>query len=292
MRRLALWTPARRGVKTLLALASALSAPLALPAHATTFTTGEFVTWSQVAWGGDPFCEPSNPSVCNISGLLENDFNSLFAPSDLLELGVPGAGGFSMIFDSADSIIGYLPAGGSPGALIADLLDPVHTASGALGGEVLTATLNVTFSEDGLLAHPTGVPFGDLLLQNLDSLPGDPSFGNGVGPEIAELDGMSVRDVLADANALLGGAASPFTPQDLFVVLNDIDMSFNGGPVSGFAAQYLALPEGSTVPEPSTWAMLLIGFAGLGIAGWRSSRGSKRAAGWTARPSRAAGRRN
>jgi hypothetical protein len=23
------------------------------------------------------------------------------------------------------------------------------------------------------------------------------------------------------------------------------------------------------VPEPSTWAMLLIGFAGLGFAGWR-----------------------
>jgi hypothetical protein len=27
-----------------------------------------------------------------------------------------------------------------------------------------------------------------------------------------------------------------------------------------------------TVPEPSTWAMLLIGFAGLGLMGWRASR--------------------
>jgi PEP-CTERM motif-containing protein len=27
-----------------------------------------------------------------------------------------------------------------------------------------------------------------------------------------------------------------------------------------------------TVPEPSTWAMMLLGFAGLGFAGWRTSR--------------------
>jgi hypothetical protein len=27
-----------------------------------------------------------------------------------------------------------------------------------------------------------------------------------------------------------------------------------------------------TVPEPSTWAMMLIGFAGLGLVGYRASR--------------------
>ena len=29
----------------------------------------------------------------------------------------------------------------------------------------------------------------------------------------------------------------------------------------------------NTVPEPSTWATMLLGFAGLGIAGWRRRRG-------------------
>jgi hypothetical protein len=28
----------------------------------------------------------------------------------------------------------------------------------------------------------------------------------------------------------------------------------------------------ASVPEPSTWAMMLVGFAGLGFAGYRASR--------------------
>ena len=95
---------------------------------------------SQGAWGDDP-------APGNISFLLENEFDSLFAPSNgLMEVGIPGAAGFSLIFDSAAAVITYLPANGTPGVLTADLLDPVvHTASGGLGGEVVAATLNILF---------------------------------------------------------------------------------------------------------------------------------------------------
>lgn len=40
-------------------------------------------------------------------------------------------------------------------------------------------------------------------------------------------------------------------------------------------SQYLEVKYGiSTVPEPSTWAMLLIGFAGLGFVGYRRNKGA------------------
>ncbi len=135
---------------------------------------------------------------------------------------------------------------------------------------MVAATLNATFSDDSLLAHPPGVPFGDLLFQNLETLAG-------VGSEIAELDGKSVRQALADANLLLGGAISPFTPLDMFVLLDGLSFSFEDGMVFPFAMEHLAFPATAPVPEPSTWAMLLIGFADL--VRFRASRNSNAAAG-------------
>lgn len=39
--------------------------------------------------------------------------------------------------------------------------------------------------------------------------------------------------------------------------------------------QYTFTPASTPVPEPSTWAMLLLGFAGLGYAGYRQTRSAE-----------------
>ena len=54
------------------------------------------------------------------------------------------------------------------------------------------------------------------------------------------------------------------------------NLQFNNGE-GGAASWYFAVPSvtftgGSAVPEPSSWAMMMLGFAGLGLAGYRASR--------------------
>jgi hypothetical protein len=64
--------------------------------------------------------------------------------------------------------------------------------------------------------------------------------------------------------------------------LSELDITLNASAFhppfsfgSSEAIDNVALtPVGTTVPEPSTWAMMALGFSALGLAGWRSRRGS------------------
>jgi hypothetical protein len=225
-------------------------------AYATNFTTGEFLSWSQVAWGDDP-----NP--VDISGLLEARFGTLYASTGgLLQVGISGSPGFHfMEFDSADAVIAYLPQSGTPKALSADLLDPISFSTAEdLGGEVVALRLNIDFSAAGLLAHPAGVPFGSLVLTGLTG-------------SLSSLNGLTVNDLLIQENLALGGAPSDFSDlDDAFLLANEVDMAFNGGiQVSTFGQQNLEIPV-STTPLPGALPLFATGLGAMGLLGWRRNR--------------------
>jgi hypothetical protein len=53
--------------------------------------------------------------------------------------------------------------------------------------------------------------------------------------------------------------------------------SYDPENMTGTCEEFLTFPTPvsfvlTSVPEPSTWAMMLVGFAGLGFAGYRASR--------------------
>jgi hypothetical protein len=139
-------------------------------------------TYTQGGWGAKP--AGNNPGQ-----LLKTRFASVYA--SFVEIGIPGAGGFSLKFTSAAAIEKFLPAKGGPKKLTADATNPTTSAAGEFAGQVLSLQLSVDFGNAG--ATDEG-PIGGFVLKNT---------GN------ANLDGLTIAQVLADANKVLGGGALP-----------------------------------------------------------------------------------
>jgi PEP-CTERM motif len=66
-----------------------------------------------------------------------------------------------------------------------------------------------------------------------------------------------------------GATSATFSPIGSLSVIKD-QSDFAGS--AGSADSSILGNAFSVVPEPSTWAMMLLGFAGLGFLGWRGSR--------------------
>jgi hypothetical protein len=170
-------------------------------------------TFTQGGWGGEP--NGHNPA-----SMLADNFATVY-PSGV-EVGIPGGGGFSMIFTSQPAIETYLPAGGTAGVLNADLVDPASSSSGVFGGQVLALQLNVDFSAAGL-PHGDDQVIGDLHLCNTGT----------------SLDGMTISQILVVANQVLGGGSLPsgFTVATLNDLVTDLNESFDNCNPDGWAQE-------------------------------------------------------
>jgi hypothetical protein len=85
------------------------------------------------------------------------------------------------------------------------------------------------------------------------------SFSSGVDITGVAVDPSSAADFRPSAGGLT------FAPTGIFVnVVGD-----NPAPGDQLILDVTTKGSMTTVPEPSTWALMLLGFAGLGFAGWR-----------------------
>jgi hypothetical protein len=200
---------------------------------------GEFVSYSQESWGGDPAVPGS------AAQLLQTRFDFVY-PFGFVEVGIPGTSGYSMIYTLAASVLEYLPASGGNAPLNRDDLDPTSSSSGSLGGYVLALQLDVEFADAGYLSGSSGIPLADLVLANMESY----GFSN-----YAALNGLSVRQFLGIANNRLGGRSGEYTLDDIAIVTNQLALAFEGGQPSEFAQNHLRM-----VPEPAGSALSLLAF--------------------------------
>jgi hypothetical protein len=187
------------------------------------FKDGEFCTFTQGGWG-------SKPAGNNPGKLLADNFTKVY-PGGFVEVGVAGNLGFSMKFTSARAIQDYLPAGGTPGPLTQDLVNPTSSSAGVFGGQVLALQLNVDFSPTLIGLGRAKFPVGSLVLCNTGT----------------SLDGFTVAQILQVANQALGNKdALPFgfTYSSLNDLVTNLNEAFDNCSPNAFAQQFLCRPGG------------------------------------------------
>jgi len=174
------------------------------------------LTYTQGDWG-DP--------TSSADTLLQAGYLSVYAGSfGVLWVGIPGSAGFSMAFSDASNVRAYLPAIGLNGPLTSNLSNPTSTSSGSFGGEVVALKLNIDFNDANLLGGVATTAFGDLRVCGLAT---------------TGLNGLTVRDVLAVANLLLGGGSSSISIPQIASVTALLNGAFFSGAPGAFARDHL-----------------------------------------------------
>ncbi len=212
--------------------------------------------------------------------VLANDETSSSVPGAIDALNFDGAGAFvfaTMPNDAGAFGVAFAPA--SFGADAGDLFVSDDRSGNlyvvdAAGDATLFAKLPLPsgFVDPGLRQIAFAPP--GFTLPDGEDLGGDLFVSiaaqNGGGGATGEIDVLnSAGDTVA--HYLVGSSATPLDPRGLFFV-NDTALLVANADPSILQLTPSDFVPGSPVPESSTWAMLLLGFGGLGFVGCRRAR--------------------
>jgi hypothetical protein len=166
---------------------------------------GQYRTHSQESWG-------AAPDLKNAAGYLAANFAAAF-PSGVT---LGSDFGPNVRFTTGQAVADFLPQAGTPGPLIGHDVDPLDLAN-PFAGDALALALNLGFDAKDPSFSASNLPFASLVIA-------DPA---------SALYGLSVQDVLATANKLLGGqgAALGVAPEEIYDAVSRINANFEGGTV-------------------------------------------------------------
>jgi hypothetical protein len=199
--------------------------------------------------------------------------------------GVITIGNGSLTFASdktalSDNIVVNFGANGSPETVFNDGSLMLAAPQSITGNFTQSATGALDF---GLAGDMTG-QYGSLAVRGLASLDGDLGLDLANGFTLAAGDTFGLMGYGGLSGDFTGvsvdGAACSARPGEVWFCRQlglNLDLGFAGGALDlTVASAALNAPASGAIPEPSTWAMLGLGFLGLGSLGLRK-RGRARA---------------
>jgi hypothetical protein len=176
-----------------------------------------------------------------------------------------------LTFDSLPGDGSLIPAG--YGGLVWSNFDDLNATFGPPSGYIngLVSPPNVAFNGFGSPASFTSVETFELNSFYLTA-----AFNDGLNVTVTGL----LNGVMINSTTLVVNTSGPTLETFNWAGINAVDFSSCCGvhhddylgSGTQFVIDNLSI---STVPEPSTWATLLLGFAGLGFAGYRRARVSR-----------------
>ncbi|MFM1932057.1 MAG: hypothetical protein RL226_1360, partial [Bacteroidota bacterium] len=159
---------------------------------------GQLRTQTQGGWGTNP--NGNNPGV-----YLDANFANAF-PNGLSI----GCGENTLTLTTAQAVRDFLPSGGTPAPLSGEIVNPGNSLSNTFAGQLVAATLSVTFDAFDANFGASTWNLGDLFLLN------------------GSLAGWSVNELITAANEAIGGCSN-----ESISALNDALAMFNENYVDG-----------------------------------------------------------
>jgi hypothetical protein len=181
---------------------------------------GQLRTQTPGGWGAKP--AGNNPGA-----YLYANFDAAFPA------GLTVGSTYTITLQEEQDVTNFLPSGGQAKKLTQNYVNPTNLKN-TLAGHLVALTLSVTFDELDPNFGAAGIHLGDM------------EIGSGA------FAGWTVSDFLAEANKVLGGAASSYSVQQVLETASAINENYVDGKVNN---KYLVCPE-SNVTTATTRRML------------------------------------
>jgi GEVED domain/HYR domain/Lectin C-type domain/Secretion system C-terminal sorting domain len=194
------------------------AAPPTLPCSTGVIIPCDFRTQTQGGWGSN--CNGNNPGCYR-------DANFAAAFPNGLTIGC--ASNRTLLLTSSAAVNTFLPCGGTPAVLSQSYVNP-SCISNVFASQLIAASLSVGFDNANPNYSTSTTSLGSLVVTN--------------GP----LTGLTVNQVIAQANSLIGGCGSSYSIGDLNTALTNINQNYVDGTSCG---GFLMLPGGGGVCCPS-----------------------------------------